>query len=132
MYSTHYEVSSVHCSGPCAMCCAVLFSYKPCAVPRPQLIVFHCFLISLSSLFCRAPVASCHPGAEFIKAAIMQSHDCAKYLRICSNLGLMNANQEKLAQMLYIYHNLAMFSSFTCFYVIFYPCFCAKLSIKAF
>ena len=26
---------------------------------------------------------------------------------------LMNANQEKLAQMLYIYHNLTMFSSFT-------------------
>ena len=53
--------------------------------------------------------------SEFLKAAIMQSHDCAKYLRICENLSLMNVNQEKLAQMLYIFNNLTMFSSFTCF-----------------
>ena len=25
----------------------------------------------------------------------MQSHDCAKYLRFCTNLGLINGNQEK-------------------------------------
>ena len=40
---------------------------------------------------------------EFLKAEIMQSHNFAKYVRICANLGLMNANQEKLAHMLYIY-----------------------------
>ena len=27
----------------------------------------------------------------------MQSHNCAKYFRICANFGLMNAIQEKLA-----------------------------------
>ena len=55
--------------------------------------------------------------SEFLKAAIMESHNCAKYLRICANFGLMNANEEKLAQLLYIYHNLTMFSNFTSFYV---------------
>ena len=45
--------------------------------------------------------------AEFRKAAIMQSHDCA-------NFGLMNANQEILLQMMYIYPSFTMFSSFTC------------------
>ena len=34
---------------------------------------------------------------EFLKAAIMQSHDCAKYLRICASFGLMNPKQERLA-----------------------------------
>ena len=29
-----------------------------------------------------------YSNSEFLKAAIMQSHDCAKYLRICANLGL--------------------------------------------
>ena len=29
--------------------------------------------------------------AEFLKAAIIQSHDCVYHLRICANLGLMNA-----------------------------------------
>ena len=28
----------------------------------------------------------------------MQSHDCAKYLRICANFGLMNAKQENWHQ----------------------------------
>ena len=32
---------------------------------------------------------------ECLKAAIMQSHNCLKYLRICAHFGLMNANQEK-------------------------------------
>ena len=36
-------------------------------------------------------------GPEFLKAAIMQSHDCAICLRICANFGLMNMKQEKLA-----------------------------------
>ena len=31
----------------------------------------------------------------FLKAAIMRSHNYAKYLRLCANLGLKNANQEK-------------------------------------
>ena len=30
---------------------------------------------------------------EFLKAAIMQSHNCAKYKRICAKFGLMNAKQ---------------------------------------
>ena len=34
------------------------------------------------------------PCAEFLKAAIMQSHDCAKYLKICANFQTMNAKQE--------------------------------------
>ena len=34
---------------------------------------------------------------EFLKAAVMQSYDCAKYLRICANFGLMSAKQEKMA-----------------------------------
>ena len=52
---------------------------------------------------------------EFLKAATMQSHNCEKYLQICANLGLMNANQEKLSQMLYLFQNFTMFSSYTCF-----------------
>ena len=36
--------------------------------------------------------------AEFLKAAIMQSHNCVKYSRICANFGLMNVKQEKVAQ----------------------------------
>ena len=43
-----------------------------------------------------------HPVTEFLKATIMQSYNCAKYLRICANLRLLNASQEKRAQMLYI------------------------------
>ena len=31
---------------------------------------------------------------EFLKAAIMKSHECAKYLRICANFQIMNAKQE--------------------------------------
>ena len=34
---------------------------------------------------------------EFQKAAIIQSHDCAKHYRICANFGLFNAKQEQLA-----------------------------------
>ena len=55
-----------------------------------------------------------------------------KIFDFCAYLGLRNANQEKLAQMFYIYHNFTIFSTFTCFYVIFYAGFCAKLSISAF
>ena len=53
-----------------------------------------------------------HGWNRVLKAAIMQSLDCANYLRICANLGLVRANQEKLVEMLYIYRNLTMFSSF--------------------
>ena len=39
------------------------------------------------------------PGdSEFLKAAIMQSHNCAKDLRIRANFGLMSVKQEKVAQ----------------------------------
>ena len=42
-------------------------------------------------------------------------------MRICENLGLTSDNQEKLAQMLYISHNLTIVSSFTRFFLnIFY------------
>ena len=34
-------------------------------------------------------------STECLKAAIMQSHNCPKYLRMCAHFGLMNANQEK-------------------------------------
>ena len=34
---------------------------------------------------------------EFLKAAIMQSHDCTKYFRICANFGLRNAKQEEMS-----------------------------------
>ena len=37
--------------------------------------------------------------SAFLKDATMQSHNCGKYFRICANLELMKANQEKLAQM---------------------------------
>ena len=41
------------------------------------------------------PINSTSPVyTEFLKAAFMQSHDCAKYLRICATFGLMNAKQE--------------------------------------
>ena len=56
---------------------------------------------------------------EFLKAAIIQSHDCAQYLRICANVGLINAKHEHLALISCICHNLTkFFSSFTCCYVI--------------
>ena len=32
---------------------------------------------------------------EFLKAAIIQSHDCTKYLIICANFGLVNAKLKK-------------------------------------
>ena len=69
---------------------------------------------------------------EFLNAAIMQSHDCAKYLRICANFGRRNAKQEKLALMSSICHNLTKFSSFKKNYVSVNACFCAKFSISAF
>ena len=40
-----------------------------------------------------------HPGhsrQDFLRTAIMQSHEYAKYLRICANFGLMIVKQEKL------------------------------------
>ena len=43
-------------------------------------------------------------NSEFLKAAIMQSHDWAKYLKICTNFGLMNGEQEKLSLTLGIFH----------------------------
>ena len=62
------------------------------------------------------PTSSTRMSPQFLKAAIMQSHNCAQCLKICTNLGLMNTNQEKLAKMLNIYHNLTMLYSFTCLY----------------
>ena len=52
-----------------------------------------------------------HGGAEteFLKAATMQSHNCAKYLRIVTNFRQVNAKQEKLAQIICICYNLTMF-----------------------
>ena len=69
---------------------------------------------------------------EFLKAANMQSHDCAKYLRICISFWLMNKKQEKLELMRCICHNLTKFSSFMCFYDIFKTCFCLKLLTRGF
>ena len=69
---------------------------------------------------------------EVLKAAIMQSHDCAKYLRICANFGLMNAKLDKLALISCICHNSCICHSFSSLYVFFYACFCAKFSIRAF
>ena len=43
---------------------------------------------------------------EFLKAAIMQSHDCANFLKTCANFGIMNRKKEKLALISYICHNL--------------------------
>ena len=50
--------------------------------------------ISNISINCTISI-NCNTSAEFLKAAIMQSHDCANFLRFCANFGLMNANQEK-------------------------------------
>ena len=47
-----------------------------------------------------------HPLAEFLKAVIMQSDDCAKYLRICPIFLLMNAEQEKSGIISCIFHKL--------------------------
>ena len=84
-----------------SLCCRLL---RP-LVPHPH----SCF---------RGPPSITRMSPQFLKAAIMQSHDCAQYLKICTNLGLLNTNQEKLAKMLNIYHNLTMLYSFTCFYMI--------------
>ena len=81
------------------LCCRLL---RP-LVPHPH----SCF---------RGPTSITRMSPQFLKAAIMQSHDCAQYLKICTNLGLLNTNQEKLAKMLNIYHNLTMLYSFTCLY----------------
>ena len=67
--------------------------------------------------------------AEFLKAAITQSYDWSKYLRICAKFGLMNARQEKLAHISCICHNLTKFSSFLWQ---FNACFCAKFPVRAF
>ena len=49
-------------------------------------------------------------ASEFLKAAIMQSHDYAKYLRISTNFGLMIAKQgEKMALISCNCHTLTKF-----------------------
>ena len=45
----------------------------------------------------------------------LQSHDSAKYLRICGNYELINKKQENHALISYICHNLTKCSSFTWF-----------------
>ena len=85
----------------------------------------------LSQLISNGVVCRTAP-AELLKAAIMQSCDCAKYLRICSNVWLMNMKQKKLTTISCICHNLTKNSNFTCFYVIFNVIFCAKFSIRSF
>ena len=78
---------------------------------------FNDILCKKNSCFgCLQTTLLCIAGeTEFLKAAIMQSHNGNKKLRSFANVGPMNANQEKLAQMLYNYHILTMCSSFTCF-----------------
>ena len=44
-------------------------------------------------------------NAEFLKAAIIQLHNCAQSLRMCANFGLMKAKHEKLALISCICHN---------------------------
>ena len=46
---------------------------------------------------------------KFLKTVIMQSQDWGKYLRICSNLALMNVKHEKLALTTFICHNFTIF-----------------------
>ena len=46
---------------------------------------------------------------EFRKAAIMPSHDCTKYLRICANVVLINAKHEKVALISCICHYVKKF-----------------------
>ena len=41
--------------------------------------------------------SSLNPETEFLNAAIMQSHNFAKFLRICANTGILSAKQEKCA-----------------------------------
>ena len=61
----------------------------------------------------------CYTGPEFLKAAIMQSHDRAKCFRICANFGLMNTKPEKLALISCICPNFTKKNKFYMFYVIF-------------
>ena len=72
-------------------------------------------------------VICCMSNTEFLKAEIMQSHDYAKYLRICANFGLVDGKHKKLAQILWICHH-----SFTCFFLCnVNGCPCARFSISA-
>ena len=59
---------------------------------------------------------------EFLIAAIMQSQNCAKYLRMCTIFGLMNAKQEKLAliSVFVLIWQSFFSSSFTCLYIGFF------------
>ena len=48
--------------------------------------------------------------SEFLKAAIMQSHDCAKHLRICPSFRIVNAKKKrKMALISCIWHNFTKF-----------------------
>ena len=56
------------------------------------------------------------PQTVFLIAAIMQSHDCAKYLIICANFVPMNKKQEILALIMYLSKfDTVLSSSFTSF-----------------
>ena len=55
--------------------------------------------------------AASHLKALFIKAAIMQSQYCAIYLRICANVGLINAKEKTSTNTIY-FHNLTIFFFF--------------------
>ena len=58
---------------------------------------------------------------EFLKVAILKSHNCGEYMRTCANFGLMNAKQDKLAHISCICNNLnfSLSASFTYIYVMF-------------
>ena len=56
---------------------------------------------------------------EFLKAAIMQSPNCAKCLRICAKVWLKNARSEKLELIFVFSHNLLKFDRFLCMFSIF-------------
>ena len=57
---------------------------------------------------------------EFLKATIMRSHDCAKYLRVWANFGLKNTNQEKTGtNFVYLPQFNKVFYFHMFFYVIF-------------
>ena len=68
---------------------------------------------------------------EFLKSVIMQSHDCAKYLQICANFGLMNVKQEKLALIPFIFHNWTKFFYNHQFLYNFYRMFLRKIVKKS-
>ena len=79
--------------------------YRYCMCLSQTLCVYHRQFVSVPYIFFVT-------YTELLKAAILQSQNWEKYLRICANLRLTNTKQEKLSINSCVGHNLTKFFFF--------------------